>query len=239
MANWNRKGSSFPESATVDNEKPVPDNNRHVEHHPDVDLDTVSLLVPRAKDGSSEAREQLLEHIQGYMSLMAKQNSPTNLQGKFGTSDIVQQSLAQVIRGFDGFRGSSKGEFYAWLKTIVANEAKKLQRDFHRDKRDVKRERQLANDVSGSGIGFVPTDMQPTPRANAIAAEQIQQLHGALQRLPNDYAQVIRLRSLERLSFKDVAQQMNRSFDSVTKLWYRAILKLQQELESDNESAVE
>ena len=206
---------------------------------PDIDLDTVSLLVPRAKDGSSDAREQLLAHIQDYVNLMAKQNAPAKLQGKFGTSDVVQQSLAQVIRGFDGFRGSSKGEFYAWLRTIVTNEANKLQREYHRDKRNVDRERPLAADLSGSGLGFVPTDGQPTPRANAIAAEQIEKLHSALEKLPDDYAQVIRLRSLERLSFKDVAEQMDRSFDSVTKLWYRAILKLQQELEPEDESSVE
>ena len=215
----------------TDEKHPVGDDE------PDIDLDTVSLLVPRAKQGEEVARDQLLEHVQGYMTLMAKQNSPQHLQGKFGTSDIVQQSLAQVIRGFDGFRGKSKGEFYAWLKVIVTNEAKKLQRDFHRDKRNVLRERPMATDISGSGFGFVPTDEAMTPGENAIAAEQISQLHGALERLPEDYAEVIRLRSLERLAFKDVAEQMNRSLDSVTKLWYRAILKLQQELERNDESA--
>ena len=46
-------------------------------------------------------------------------------------------------------------------------------------------------------------------------------------------------RSLERMSFKDVAKQLNRSFDSVTKLWYRAILKLQQELDTGDESQVQ
>jgi len=209
------------------------------EHIPEIDLDTVSLLVPKAKDGSSEARDKLLAHIQDYMNLMAQQNTPANLQGKFGASDVVQQSLAQVIRGFDDFRGSSKGEFYAWLRTIVTNEAKKLQRDFHREKRNVNRERPLAVDLSGSVFGFVPTDGQPTPRSNAIAAEQIETLHSALEKLPDDYAEVIRLRSLERLSFKEVAEQMDRSFDSVTKLWYRAILKLQQELEPEDESSVE
>jgi DNA-directed RNA polymerase specialized sigma24 family protein len=44
------------------------------------------------------------------------------------------------------------------------------------------------------------------------------------------------LRSLERLSFKEVAAAMDRSHDSVTKLWYRAIMKLQQELEGYDDS---
>lgn len=204
---------------------------------PDIDLDTVSLLVPRAKQGSEEARDQLLAHVQDYMRLMATQNAPGNLQGKFGASDVVQQSLAQVIQGFDDFRGNTAGEFYGWLKVIVTNEVRKLQRDYRRDKRNVDLERPLAADLSGSRPGFVPEDGQPTPRAHAIAAEQVQQLHEALDQLPEDYAEVIRLRSLERMSFKDVAASMDRSFDSVTKLWYRAILKLQQELEPDDDSS--
>ena len=209
------------------------------EHVPEIDLDTVSLLVPQAKQGSAEARDQLLAHVQDYLRLMAQQNAPGHLQGKFGASDVVQQSLAQVIQGFDDFRGNTAGEFYGWLKVIVTNEARKLQRDYRRDKRNVARERPLAVDLSGSQPGFVPADGQPTPRAHAIAAEQVEQLHDALERLPDDYAEVIRLRSLERLSFKDVADRMGRSFDSVTKLWYRAILKLQQELEPHDDSAAQ
>ncbi len=60
---------------------------------PPIDLDTVSLLVPQAKEGSDQARSLLLEHVQDYMALMAQQKLGPNLQGKVGTSDVVQQSL--------------------------------------------------------------------------------------------------------------------------------------------------
>lgn len=202
----------------------------------DIDLDTVSLLVPKAKEGSDEARAKLLEHIQDYIALMARRNNVAYLQAKFGTSDIVQQSLAQVIQGFDNFRGESAKEFYGWLNQIVANEAKKLQRDYHRAKRDVGRERPFAQDRSGSHPGFVPTDDELTPGARALAAEQLELFYRALDRLSDDHAEVIRLRSLERLAFKEVAAKMDRTVDAVTKLWFRAILKLQQEMGHEDES---
>lgn len=204
---------------------------------PDIDLDTVSLLVPRAKEGSEEARAELLECVQDYVLLMAQKNTSPGMQGKFGASDVVQQSLAQVIQGFDNFRGNSANEFYGWLGRIVENEVKQLQRDFRRDKRDITRERPMAVDHSGSGVGFVPADRQPTPKSRALAAEELALFQEALDRLSDDYAEVIQLRSLERLSFKEVAGRMERSVDSVTKLWYRAILKLQQEFDQDDDSA--
>ncbi len=205
---------------------------------PPIDLDTVSLLVPQAREGSERARSLLLEHVQDYVVLMARQRLSPNLQGKVGTSDVVQQSLAQVIQGFDGFRGTTAQEFYGWLNRIIANEVKKLQRDFHRDKRNVRREQPLGTHYQDSGTGFVPTDRQRTPGSAAIAAEQIALFHETLASLPADYAEVIRLRSLERLPFKEVAEAMNRSFDSVTKLWYRAILMLQEELGANNDGSI-
>jgi len=195
-----------------------------------LDLDTISLLIPQVKAGSEDARDELLQHIQSYLGLMAAKNNVAHLQAKFGNSDIVQQSLAQIVHGFDQFRGESSKEFYGWLNQIVANEAKRLQRDHHRQKRDIARERRL--DHSGSNAAIIPADHQPTPGTNALAQEELRLLSSALDRLPEDYAEVVRLRSLESLPFQQVADKMNRSVDSVRKIWYRAIVKLQQEVES-------
>ena len=202
---------------------------------PNIDLESVSLLIPKARAGSDNARDELLGQIQGYVNAMAKQNAPKGLQGKFGASDVVQQSLAQVIRRFDDFRGDSAGEFYAWLKMIVKNEARQLQRGFHRNKRDASREQPIAQ-ASGSVAGFIPTDGEPTPGTNAMAAERMERLHTAIGQLSADHAQVIELRSLQRLPFAEVAKQMDRTVGAVTKLWYRAVLRLEQELAPDDES---
>ena len=91
-----------------------------------LDLDTLSLLIPQVKVGSDAAREELLRHIQSYLTLMAARNNVRHLQAKFGNSDIVQQSMAQVIQGIGEFRGESSEEFYGSLNQIVANEARRL-----------------------------------------------------------------------------------------------------------------
>ena len=41
---------------------------------------------------------------------------------------------------------------------------------------------------------------------------------------------MIQLRSIQELPFEEVAQQMDRSINAVSKLWGRALVSLQQEL---------
>ena len=203
------------------------------------DFESISQLVPKAREGSIEARDQLIAHVQDYVQLMAKQNASPQLQRKFGGSDVAQQTMAQVLVGFDKFRGNTTGEFYAWLKAIVTNEAKRLHRDLHAGKRDVARERALAAERTESAAGFLAIDGQRTPRSLAIAAEKVETLNQALSRLPEDYAEVIRLRNLEQLSLKEVAIRMERSFDAVRKLWYRGMVELKKELaDSDLTGAI-
>jgi RNA polymerase sigma-70 factor (ECF subfamily) len=59
-----------------------------------------------------------------------------------------------------------------------------------------------------------------------VRREQAVLLADALGRLPADYREVIILRQLEGLSFPEVARHMNRSQDSVKKLWVRGLARL-------------
>ena len=69
-----------------------------------------------------------------------------------------------------------------------------------------------------------------TPSQKASRREQAVLLADALSRLPEDYREVIILRHLEALSFQEVARQMQRSEDSVQKLWVRALASLRRTL---------
>jgi RNA polymerase sigma-70 factor, ECF subfamily len=59
-------------------------------------------------------------------------------------------------------------------------------------------------------------------------------LADALDRLPDDYREVLILRHLEELSFPDVARRMGRSLDSVKNLWTRALARLRRTLGEDS-----
>jgi RNA polymerase sigma-70 factor (ECF subfamily) len=69
-----------------------------------------------------------------------------------------------------------------------------------------------------------------TPSQHAARREQAVLLADAMAELPADYHEVIFLRHLEGLSFREVAARMQRSEDSVQKLWVRALAKLRRSL---------
>lgn len=196
-----------------------------------LDLDTVLVLINQARDGVQSARSDLARQVQNYLSIMADKKLNRAVRPNLNPSDIVQQTLIRMVDGIDNFRGQSTEEFYGWLNQIISNESAKANRDFTRQKRDVRRQQSLSDMDSVSRLMQEPSDANPTPGANAVSQERIELFHETLGKLPEDYATVIRLRNLEQLPFKDVAEKMGRSVDAVSKLWYRAVVKFQHELE--------
>lgn len=203
--------------------------------HSDRISDSISLLIGPSKDGDPQARAELLVQMQQYLELMAARQMDPALQQKLGPSDVVQQTMTRVIENFDGFRGDTAGEFRAWLKTIVANEVNSYRRAFRTRRRDIALEQSLTPGNSGQANPDAPRDRGPSPSSEAMTAERIDHFYEILDQLPENYAQVIRYRSLERLSFNEIAEKMDRSYDAVTKLWYRAVLQLESKLKEHGE----
>ena len=63
-----------------------------------------------------------------------------------------------------------------------------------------------------------------------MAGEEADELHAAMQRLPEDYRRLLVLRYQEEKSFEEIGQLMGRTANAVRKLWGRAIERLQAEL---------
>jgi len=195
-----------------------------------LDMDTVRLLVGRAKAGDSDAHSQLARQVQSYLNVMADRKMPPVLRDHQNVSDIVQQTMIQMINGIGNFRGESTREFYGWLTQILQNESNKATRDLTRQKRDIRKTQSLEGErFSYRNQGVV--DRSPSPRSEMIANERINLFHQAMERLSEHDAQVIRLRSLEEKPFKEIATEMDRSVEAVSKLWIRAMAKLQNEID--------
>jgi RNA polymerase sigma-70 factor (ECF subfamily) len=116
----------------------------------------------------------------------------------------------------------------AWLRQVLARNLANLVRRYHRHGRDVRLERQLADELeqSSRALGFGLAAPQSTPSQRAVARERAVRLAAALEALPADYGEVIVLRHFECLSFAEVAQRLGRSQDSVKKVWARALGRL-------------
>jgi RNA polymerase sigma-70 factor (ECF subfamily) len=181
-----------------------------------------------ARAGSAEALGRALESCRGYLLQIARRELGPDLQRKCGASDLVQQTFLEANRDFAKFQGETDAEWRAWLRRLLLNNLANMVRGYRETaKRAVNREVTLGNGRS-SGEG-VPADALPSPSTEAMAVEQAAAVRRALERLPEDYRQVLVLRHEEDLTFEEIGRRMNRSPDAARKLWARAVEKFQKE----------
>jgi len=191
----------------------------------------LELLLAEAKVGANGALGRLLEHYSQYLTLLARMQIGKRLQGKVDPSDLVQEVFLSVHRQFPQFRGTTEAEFVTWLRRIMAGQFALLLRRYLGTKgRDVNLERDLVAELDQSSLaldrGLVAS--YSTPSQHASRREQAVLLAEALGKLSEDHREVIVLRHLETLSFAEVAARMNRSENSVYKLWVRALANLRE-----------
>jgi RNA polymerase sigma-70 factor (ECF subfamily) len=185
----------------------------------------------KARAGRSDALERLLELYRGYLTLLARLQIDRRLQGKVDAADLVQETFLEAHRDFAEFRGTTEGELVAWLRRILASNVANLVRHYRGTRRrDIRLERRLAVELDESSrvLNQDVVAPQSSPSEQAARREQAVLLADALERLPENYRDVIILRQLEGLSFPEVARRMGRSLDSVKNLWARALARLSQ-----------
>jgi RNA polymerase sigma-70 factor, ECF subfamily len=195
--------------------------------------ETLELLM-QARRGLDSARGELLERYRTYLELLARVEVGRRLQTKLDAADVVQETFLEAHRNFALFRGHSEPEFAAWLREILAGRVCNLVRHYLGTQgRDLRREQAWNIDLDRSSRaidrGFFA--LQSTPSQHVAQREQGVLLAEALARLPADYREVVILRHFEELTFPEVAKRMERTVDSVQKLWVRALANLKQAMQ--------
>ncbi len=196
-----------------------------------------SYLLRRATDGDLESVEQLLASYAGYLNVLSRNQLDRRVHHRVSPSDVVQETLLEAHRDFNSFRGSEIEEFTGWLRRVlVHNIAQAVATHMSAAKRSVRRE-QLIDNLSASvnqthqRLSAFAVDQGRSPASEADHRESLSQLAAALEQLPTDYQQVIRLRHLDGLAFDEVAQRLGRSTGAVRMLWLRAIEQLRLRME--------
>jgi RNA polymerase sigma-70 factor (ECF subfamily) len=113
-------------------------------------------------------------------------------RGGAEADDIVQDAMLRAFRSFDGFRGDA---VRPWLLAIVRN--------CHRSTLEQRKRHAAAPLEDGSDTEIAATD--PTPEASAIARGAAGALDKAIAALPEEFREVVILRELEDMSYRDIA----------------------------------
>src|SRR5947199_5000820 len=112
-------------------------------------------LLRQARAGSGPALGQLLELYRSYLAILARLQIGRRLQGKVDAADLVQDTFLEAHRHFGEFRGTVEAELVCWLRQILAGRLANLVRRYYgTQRRDVRLERELADDLDRSSRGL-------------------------------------------------------------------------------------
>jgi RNA polymerase sigma-70 factor (ECF subfamily) len=200
---------------------------------PDTDPDDL-LRLARSEGGATLGR--LLEGYRAYLTALVRRRIDRRLRSKVDAADLVQEVFLKASRDFPRFRGQSRQELRRWLRRILATTAAMESRRFYRSGRDVRLECELPDefDTFGRLLRGKRSDAPLSPGEQAALRDQDALLRRAMGRLPQDYRRVLQMRHLEGLRFPEVARRLNRSIDSVKKLWMRALARLREDMEGQS-----
>jgi RNA polymerase sigma-70 factor (ECF subfamily) len=184
-----------------------------------------------ARAGSRDALGQVLEAFRVYLLLLAQKGLNPALKAKGGASDLVQETFLEAQRDFQQFHGTSEEHLRAWLCKLLRHNLADHTRRYRTGKRGARREQPLEPGGSAAAPGGGPAAPDPSPSREAMAREQAEAVRRAVERVPDDYRQVILLCCQENLSFEEIAQRMGRSAQAVRQLWVRAVRRIRSEME--------
>jgi RNA polymerase sigma-70 factor (ECF subfamily) len=146
-------------------------------------------------------------------------------RGLLDAEDVMQVSYLEAFLRIRQFTWRGPDSFAAWLSQIASNNLLDAIRELERQKRPPA-DRRIVTAGSDTGpnalldrLGWTST----TPSRSVSNEELRERLSGTLDRLPRDYAAVLRMYDLEGGRPDEVAARMNRSVGAVHMLRARAI----------------
>ena len=179
-------------------------------------------LLKGAHDGDAEAQGRLLETFRRPLLRLARLQLGRRVQAKGGASDMVQDTFTKALDDIRTFEGCTPEEVWGWLRTILMHTMTNFARQFTTGKRQVERETTRASESVANDLRHVA----PSASETAIRREQTCRLQALLARLPTHYAEVVRLRFEEKLSFQDIASKMGGTSEAARKRCSRAVVEL-------------
>ncbi len=134
--------------------------------------------------------------------------------------DVVQEAYLRALKYFDGFRGDQGGKARAWLLAIVRNAAYTWRRRHRVDARAA----EFDEEIHSEAVAEVH------PEAALLRAAARESLQQGLDRLPPEFREVIVLREIEGLSYKEISDVAGVPVGTVMSRLSRARRRLQETL---------
>ena len=178
---------------------------------------------------------QLLADCQPYLRVMAQRQLDSAVKARIDPSDVVQLTCLDAHRDMQDFRGVEIGEFVAWLRRILQNNTAEVIRHHLLVRKRSMRQEKSMDESAGDGMnlrGVIAADIS-SPSRRAMRGESAILLAQALEKLPDDQRDAVRLRHLEGKSLAEIAAWFDRSEVAAAGLLKRGLKGLRKHLAKD------
>jgi RNA polymerase sigma-70 factor (ECF subfamily) len=132
--------------------------------------------------------------------------------------DVTQESFLRAFRFFDGYQG---GNMRAWLLTIVRNTCYTWLRQNRPPDSAVEFNEEIHSEELSAGVD---------PEIQVLANAEKVTVHRALEELPEIFREVLVLREMEGMSYKEIADVASVSLGTVMSRLARARTRLRESL---------
>lgn len=194
----------------------------------------VQQLLSRIWDGEEDALAELLLTQYERLSSKLKMQIPKEMARTISEEDVLQDVFISVFRSFRSLNPCSEDAFIAWLDTVAKNQLIDTIRKVRTKKRggDKVQIDTIPRPSTGSIVQLVTLlfGQEQSPSLIVAKDEAATALVEAIEDLPAEQCQAVKLRYLTGMNLSDVAASMDRSEDSVRNLIFRAKDALRQKL---------
>lgn len=161
------------------------------------------------------------QHRERLLSVIYLRMGP-QLRTRMDAEDVLQEVAIEAINSWHTLAEEQNAG--AWLVTLAKRKVARILRDqIGVAARNPNRERHVSTDLPVA-------DRRTGPVTAADRRDRLELLGKALEKLPEDYREVILLTKIEGLPAKEVGVRMERSENAVNLLLSRALKRLAEEL---------
>lgn len=194
-------------------------------------------LAARVRAHDCDALAQFLEEHRPQLMAFIERQLGTALRRKVEPDDVFQETSAEAVRSLPAIELGDRDPF-SWLCQVAERRIIDLHRRFFgAQKRDAGREVSLATPTSDQShqaelVNLLVATMTTPSKVFARNAREACLLE-ALAKLPAEQQEALRLRYVENLPSKDIAERLHKSDAAIRVMLTRSLKKLQELLAGD------
>jgi len=166
-------------------------------------------LLERAQSGDEQACRELLLHVADRLERYIADKMPQKHQSNFSAEDVLQEVLLAIHRDLSSYSPQSGASFYSWCYRIADHRLLDAIRRVERKKRGGDRKK-IEGSPEHSGAGFI--DGVPgkvtSPSVRVVRKEKADALHDALEELPENQREALKMRFIENRSQNSIAGRL-------------------------------